>query len=110
MGIRITPDDLTWSIYSDLIDRIPEGKQSAIPMKSLADSYDMKTSELRAYILGARIKGTLILSGQQGFYLPETVSELKDYVTRRRQVIKTAQIALNPFITELNRIEGGGGG
>ena len=104
MGIRIAPDERIAADYKELINSLPDGKKSAVPMKSLADAYGMKTAELRAFILKSRIDGVLILSGQQGFYLPENRDEIREYVTRRRQYIRTAQKALDAFESELKRI------
>lgn len=88
--------------YRELLDRIPVGKQQAISMRVLADSFGMDISELKDYVLQARIDGCFIVSGQHGYFLPETQEELQKYVIHRKTVIKTAQKAIMHFQNELS--------
>ena len=91
--------------YKNLLERIPYGKQQAISMEILADSFGMEKSELKDFVLRARIDGCFIVSGQTGYFLPETPDELRRYVFRRKTVIKTAEKAITHFQNELSRLD-----
>jgi len=108
MGFRIAPNAEMQEKYQALIDRLPEGHENAVSMKTLADSFDMKPAELRSYVLSARLDNVLVLSGQNGFFLPETEEEIEEYETKRRRYLRTAEKALAPFSREVTRIRGGG--
>ena len=101
---KVAVNDKVAEEYKALLDRIPYGAHQAISMKVLADSFDMKPAELREYVLKARIDGCFILSGQNGYYLPETAADIRSYSLHRCQYIKTAQKAVSPLLHELSRI------
>jgi hypothetical protein len=107
--IRTTVNASTAEEYKNLLDNIPVGRQQAISMKLLADSCGLDIAGIKAYVLQARIDGCFIISGQNGYYLPETLDELQSYFQQRRTVIRTASKAIRHFGAELQRLNHNGG-
>lgn len=105
MIVRTIPDTEHARTYSFLTDLIPIGMKNAVSMKDLSRIMGLHEQELRAYILNARKAGILICSGDQGYYFPEDLKELRNYVRRRQKYIKTASVALRPFCTIFDSAE-----
>ena len=103
--IRTTVNATTAEEYKNLLDNIPVGRQQAIGMKLLADACGLDISGIKQLVLQARIAGCLIVSGQNGYFLPETKDELQCYFQQRKTVIRTATTAIRHFQTELRRLE-----
>lgn len=91
--------------YKQLLDNIPIGRQQAIRMKVLANACGVDVAGIKELVLRARIDGCFIISGQHGYFLPETLDELQVYFRQRKTVIRTATKAIRHFQTELRRLE-----
>ena len=105
--IRLVMNEELLKDFRFLIDLIPVGKREAVSMNTLSKLTDLPTPEVRQQVLNARMKGVLICSGDGGYYFPKDDEELKEYVRRRTQYIRTASIALNPFKKTLKDQEEG---
>lgn len=82
-------------------DFLLTGRKNAISMADLSHVADIPERSVRFEILQARIAGELICSCEQGYFLPETVDDIREYVISRKAYIKTAGKALKPFIKAL---------
>lgn len=85
---------------------IPEGEAEAVSMRELARITGLDDRELRREIEKARRAGILICSSGKGYFMPETLQELREYVHLMGARIKTGRSCLRPFIRELRRREG----
>ena len=103
--IRPAINTATAEEYKYLLDNIPVGQRQAISMKLLADSCGVDVAGIKEIVLHARIDGCFIISGQHGYFLPETLDELQTYFRQRKTVIKTASKAIRHFGAELRRID-----
>ena len=101
--IRFARSDEVAEKHKELLASLPVGEHHAVSMSILADALNMKPAELREYVLRARIDGCFILSGQYGYYLPESAEDIRHYAVQRSQFIKTARKAIAPFLRELSR-------
>lgn len=81
-----------------IADFLLTGKKNAISMADLAHVVNIPERSLRLEILQARINGELICSCENGYFLPESVDDIRAYVISRKAFIKTASKALKPFI------------
>lgn len=84
-----------------ITDFLLEGKSNAISMRELAKVTGLSERAVRNEILNARLHGKLIVSDENGYYLPEAKSDIKNFVAVRKQAIKTSQDALQPFVDAL---------
>ena len=82
----------------NITDFLMNGRENAIPMSDLALMLNLPERTLRQEILNARLKGELIVSNDQGYFLPSCQEDLKEYVNIRKARIRTSLQALRPFI------------
>ena len=74
------------------------GRDNAITMSDLAAAVNLPERAVRREILEARLRGELIVSNEQGYFLSADPEELREYVIKRKAYIKTASQALRPFV------------
>ena len=90
-----------------LLKLIPTGKQNARSCKELARLTGLSIKGVKAHISKLRQGGQIICSSldnsKGGYYLPETLEELKEYTTIERARIRTAAAALRPAVKELQK-------
>lgn len=91
-----------------LTDSIPTGRAAAVSMAYLAKITGLRQRELRREIEKARIDGILICSCETGYFMPETLLELRAYAIRAGSRIKTGRKCLVPFLQEIRATEGRG--
>lgn len=84
-----------------ITDFILTGKSQAISLSELARVTGMPERSVKQEVLEARLQGHLIVSDESGYYFPETETDLREYVSARRAVIRTSSKALKPFIQAL---------
>lgn len=85
-----------------IADFLLNGKENAISMADLAEVMNIPERSLRLEILQARINGDLICSCDRGYFLPESVDDIREYVISRKAYLKTAGKALKPFIKAIS--------
>lgn len=85
-----------------IADFLLNGKENAISMADLAGVMKIPERSLRLEILQARINGDLICSCDRGYFLPESVDDIREYVISRKAYLKTAGKALKPFIKAIS--------
>lgn len=85
-----------------IADFLLNGKENAISMADLAEVMKIPERSLRLEILQARINGDLICSCDRGYFLPESVDDIREYVISRKAYLKTAGKALKPFIKAIS--------
>ena len=71
-------------------------------MTDLAHVVNIPERSVRFEILQARINGELICSCEQGYFLPESVDDIREYVISRKAFLKTAGKALKPFVKAIS--------
>lgn len=89
-----------------LTESIPAGRKEAVSMRYLAKIHGLTEREIRRAIEQARRDGMLICSSEQGYFLPETVQEIRAYTRRMSARIRTGRECLEPFLIELERAGG----
>ena len=89
-------DENPSSKYRKLLDLIPHGIENAIPMGTLSNLLNLSARETRRCVEQCRIAGNIICSCDEGYYIPENVSELFAYYLHVSGRIKTARDALLP--------------
>ena len=82
-------------------DFLLTGKRNAISMADLSHIVNIPERSLRLEILQARIDGELICSCDRGYFLPESVDDIREYVISRKAYLKTAGKALKPFVNAI---------
>ena len=65
----------------------------------------MKERELRRTIVGARIAGNIIASGDSGYYIPVDLDELKSFFYRSESRIKVNSASLRAVREKLKEYE-----
>ena len=82
-------------------DFLAAGQDQAISLPDLSAVLNLPERAVKQ-ILNERLSGELILSSDKGYFLPSSEDEIREYVFRRKAVIKTAGAALKPFLKALN--------
>ena len=77
-------------------------------MQHLARIMGTDERELRRSVEQARRAGILICSIGHGYFMPETLQEIRQHVHRARERIRTGSVCLRPFIRELMKREADG--
>jgi len=95
-NITITNDQRTNSPHRAILDRIPYGSDNAVSMRDLARGLGETEREVRLRIERARIAQNIIAGTNAGIFIPETVEELREYVKRNDNRVKTSCVALAP--------------
>ena len=94
------------------LDLIPKGKDSARGCKELAAVTGMTEKQIRATVSRLRLEGAVICSSLDntggGYFLPETLEELREYIGIENARIRTAAEALRAAENELKRRSGYG--
>lgn len=81
-----------------LTDFLSEGESGAVNLESLSISAGLSERTTKKEVLQARLRGELILSDENGYYLPSCADDIRRYVRKRNAYLKTAHAALKPFI------------
>jgi len=89
-----------------LITIIPIGRAAALSMSYLANLLGISNRELRKEIESARRDGVLICSCDKGYFMPETMTEIKEHAQRAKARIRTGGQCLAPFLREIMRAGG----
>lgn len=85
-------------------DFLSVGRENALSLQALAFKAQLSERAVQKEILESRIKGELIVSGDEGYFLPSCPDELREYVIRKKAAIKTSVTALKPFINALKEV------
>lgn len=86
-----------------IVDYISTGERDAVSLEELAISTGLSERAVRAEVLRARCAGSLIISTENGYFLPESDDDIRRFVMTRKAVIKTANKALRPFIKAISK-------
>lgn len=81
-----------------IADYLNSGERDAISLESLSKSTGLPERAVKKEVLQARLNGKLILSNENGYFLPSDAEEIKAYVFKRKAYLKTAHAALRPFV------------
>lgn len=84
------------SPHRALLDLIPVGREHALSIRYLASALHIEELDLYRLIEDARSKGNYISENERGVFIPDTVSDLEEYVNRSLASILTAVEAVNP--------------
>lgn len=95
--LEIKNDESPTSRYRKVLDVIPTGIENAISMEALSRILNVSQRETRSIILQCRIAGNVVCSCDEGYYIPDSLWELKDHYCRARARINTATLALKPI-------------
>jgi biotin operon repressor len=79
-------------------DFLNNGESEAVSLETLSISTGLPERAVKKAVLQARLNGELILSSDNGYFLPSDSDEIKAYVCKRKGYLKTAHAALRPFI------------
>ena len=86
-----------------LTDSIPTGRRDAISMRHLARVHNLSCRKMRLAIEQARRAGILVCSCEDGYFMPETLDEIKEHARRMGERVKTGRACLVPFLREIRR-------
>lgn len=93
-----------------VLKAIPHGAGNAVTGKALSQIIGIDARTIKAIISKCRRQGVIICSSLDqnngGYFYPESLAELKEYVDTESQRIATATAALKPAIDELERRKG----
>lgn len=82
-------------------DYLSNGEKDAVSLENLALSTGLPERAVKKEVLQARLRGELILSTENGYFLPADAEEIRSYVYKRKAYIKTANRALKPFVNAI---------
>lgn len=91
-----------------IIDHIPEGQKNAQSMTYIAKIMGVDRREVRKAVENARASGSLICSGNKGYWMPETLDEAKEYVNAQLSRIRTGRKVIQPFLEAIREEERNG--
>jgi hypothetical protein len=86
-----------------LTDTIPIGQRDAVSMSHLARVHNLSDRKMRREVEKARKAGNLICSSDKGYFMPETIADIREYASREGARIRTGRACLKPFLRELRR-------
>ena len=86
-------------------DFLSIGRENALPLQDLACKANLSERAVQKEILESRLRGDLIISGDDGYFLPSGSEELREYVIRKKSAIRTSAAALRPFINALKEVK-----
>jgi len=89
-----------------IADFLTEGEKDAVSLENLSISTGLPERIVKREVLQARLRGELILSSENGYFLPSDPDEIKRYVFTRKAYLKTAHAALRPFLKAIKKAEG----
>lgn len=89
-----------------LTDSIPIGQLDAVSMGHLAKVHNLSERRMRREVEKARCAGILICSSDKGYFMPETISDIREYARRERARIRTGSQCLAPFLRRIREAEG----
>ena len=87
-----------------LTDTIPIGQRDAVSMSHLARVHHLSDRKMRREVEKARKAGNLICSSDKGYFMPETIADVREYAHRAGERIRTGRACLKPFLQELRRV------
>lgn len=79
-GIQLPDVELSKKI----LEAIPDGEENARHMKELATLFGVEPRDIRREILHLRIRGHIIASSQNGYFIPVTRQELYTYYRKTK--------------------------
>lgn len=97
----IRNDENPSSKHRRVLDLIPHGIENAIPMGGLSNILQLSQRETRKCIEQCRADGNIICSCDDGYYVPETTTELLAYYHYVNRRINTAKKTLRPVVERL---------
>lgn len=101
--IYIYNDTRSNSPHRVILDRIPSGRDNAVSIRYLATILGTTDRQIRHMVEKARIDGNIIAGSNDGLFVPETETELREYVHRTYSHIVTTIKTLNPAIELIGR-------
>ena len=90
----------------DLLSLIPKGRENARHMKEISYLSGYSEREVREGSTSLRINGYIIAGDQYGYYIPETIEELRSYVKLVTERQKTTAKSLAAAKRKLKEMEG----
>lgn len=91
--------------YQKTLDLIPIGRSNAIPMKQLAFLLGVAPRDIRQAILDARLDGVIVCSGMEGYFFPETVDEMLEFLNAHYSRAMTTLASLKGTREKLKELE-----
>lgn len=85
---------------------IPIGKKNAIHLKELSEALGVKESVAKKYVQEARRKGSIICSGQVGYWIPESDTEIKSFASEQRKQALSRLKTTKPMRDSLKEYKG----
>lgn len=95
--------------FTWLTETIPTGERDAVPMGYLAALHHLSDRKMRQQVEQARKSGILICSSDSGYFMPETMEDVKEYAKRTKARIRTGGQCLAPFLRKIKEAENGSG-
>lgn len=85
---------------------IPRGAENAVPMVDLAKVSGLSERGVRKTIEQLRRNGSVICSNDNGYYLPDNLLELRDYISRMSKRAETTFLCLQSARALLRKFDG----
>lgn len=87
-----------------ILNIVPYGKRNALTMTEISSVLGVNRREVRTLLEQARSDGNIIAGTDAGIFIPETDSELKEYVHRSQARIRTSIKNVDPAVIFLNSL------
>lgn len=84
-----------------ILNIVPRGRENALTMREISFVLGITKREVRRLLERARLDGNIIAGTDAGIFIPETDSELKEYVYRSQARIRSSTKSLSPAVSFL---------
>lgn len=104
--INIRANETEEGDFRFLLNLIPSGEDCAISMKLLSQLVGTTERGIRKLVELARRSGLVICSTESGYFLPETIEEVRRYYHTAESRIRTCSVCLVPVRKLLEEEDG----
>lgn len=84
--------------YSDIISLIRSGEENALHLSELISLTGIDDRILRKHIETIRRNGVVIASNKNGYFYPETLREIDEYISQESSRISSSAVTLQTAI------------
>ena len=93
------------SLTAELLAVLKAGEQNAVTSRQIQKAFGLRQRELRRIVESCRKKGVYILASDSGYFFPENDEELRRFIRRENNRIKSQRVALAPLKRLLKEID-----
>lgn len=93
-------------MQAKLLDIIGHGESNAVKMSELAQMLKIEQRDVRRELSKARKAGAVVAYSSKGVFYPESIDELRQYISTESAKLRTQTAALQPAKMRLKKMTG----